>query len=138
MSPEIATLLPSLPREHVEFLGSVPQARLPQIMSESHILVLPSIEEGLALVQAQALACGCPVLGTTNSGAEDLLTDGVEGFVLPIRDVPALTSRMQQLADDPALQQRMSEAALARVRHIGGWRHYGDQWETLLNKLKRA
>jgi starch synthase len=135
MAPEIEAILGRLPQQQVEFLGVLPQSRLPQIMSESHMLVLPSIEEGLALVQAQALACGCPVLGTTNSGAEDLLTDGVEGFVLPIRDVAALTDRMQLLADDPALQRRMSEAALARVRHIGGWRQYGDQWETLLRRL---
>ena len=138
MAQGIESVLSRLPQEHVEFLGALPQSRLPQIMSESHMLVLPSIEEGLALVQAQALACGCPVLGTTNSGAEDLLTDGVEGFVLPIRDVAALTARMLLLAEDPALQHRMSEAALARVQHLGGWRQYGDQWEALLRGLIRT
>ncbi len=42
---------------------------------------------------------------------------------------------MQQLADDPALQSRMSEAALRRVRSIGGWDDYGDRWEALLKDL---
>jgi hypothetical protein len=42
---------------------------------------------------------------------------------------------MQQLADDPALQSRMSEAALHRVRSIGGWSDYGDQWESLLKEM---
>jgi glycosyltransferase involved in cell wall biosynthesis len=104
-------------------------------MSTSHVLVLPSIEEGLALVQGQAMACGCPILCSTNTGGEDLFSDGVEGFIVPIRDIPALTSRMQQLADDPALQQRMSAAALERVRHLGGWSDYGDRWEALLHQL---
>jgi glycosyltransferase involved in cell wall biosynthesis len=98
-------------------------------------MVLPSIEEGLALVQGQALACGCPVLASTNTGGEDLFSDGVEGYIVPVRDVAALTERMQQLADDPALQQRMSEAALRRVRTIGGWDEYGDRWENLLSQL---
>jgi len=65
-------------------------------------------------VQGQALACGCPVLASTNTGGEDLFTDGVEGFIVPVRDVEALTEKMQLLADDPALQARMSEAALRR------------------------
>ena len=42
---------------------------------------------------------------------------------------------MQQLADDKALQQRMSEAALARVRSLGGWQQYGDAWEQLLRRM---
>jgi glycosyltransferase involved in cell wall biosynthesis len=128
-------VLARLPQDHVEYLGILPQAQLPAIMSSSHVMVLPSIEEGLALVQGQALACGCPIIATPNTGSEDLFTDDVEGFIVPIRDVAALTDRMQRLAEDPALQQRMSEAALARVKHLGGWTTYGDKWEDLLTRL---
>ena len=135
MHPDIKSVLPRLPREQVEFLGAVPGRELPQLMSTSHLMVLPSIEEGLALVQGQALACGCPILSSANTGAEDLFTDGIEGYIVPIRDVPALTEKMQQLADDPALQKRMSEAALRRVRRLGGWTSYADQWEALLEAL---
>jgi glycosyltransferase involved in cell wall biosynthesis len=135
MSPEIKQLVDRLPKENVEFLGSIPQMQLPKIMSESHVLVLPSIEDGFGLVLSQALACGCPILASTNTGGDDLISDGTEGFIVPIRDVDALTDRMQRLADDPALQYRMSEAALARVKHLGGWRHYGDLWESLLQRL---
>ncbi|MDW5265048.1 MULTISPECIES: glycosyltransferase family 4 protein [Acidobacteriaceae] len=135
LNPDLKTVLNRLPRENVEFLGSVNQETLARFMSTSHVMVLPSLEEGLALVQGQALACGCPVLCSTNTGGEDLFTDGVEGFIVPIRDVAALTERMQQLADDPALQSRMSEAALRRVQSLGGWKDYGDQWETVLSDL---
>jgi alpha-maltose-1-phosphate synthase len=133
--PDMKTVLGRLPQQHVEFLGPVPQEQLAQLMSTSHVMVLPSIEEGLALVQGQALACGCPVLCSTNTGGEDLFTNGIEGFIVPVRDVAALTERMQQLADDPALQSRMSEAALQRVRLLGGWDDYGDRWESLLSHL---
>src|SRR5271155_2762756 len=125
--PDMKTVLAQLPQDRVEFLGPLPQERMAELMSTSHLMVLPSIEEGLALVQGQALACGCPVLCSTNTGGEDLFTDGVEGFIVPVRDVPALTDRMQELADDPALQSRMSEAALRRGRALGGWDVYGDR-----------
>jgi glycosyltransferase involved in cell wall biosynthesis len=135
---DLRQVLPHLPQQDVEFLGTVSQERMAQLMSTSHVMVLPSIEEGLALVQGQALACGCPVIATTNTGAEDLFSDGVEGFIVPIRDPEALTLRMQQLAEDRSLQQRMSEAALARVRLLGGWKQYGDAWEMFLRGLTGA
>ncbi len=133
--PELRRILPQLPQDNVEFIGHLPQDRLAAIMSGSHVTVLPSIEEGLALVQAQALACGCPLISSTNTGGEDLFTDGVEGFVVPIRSPEAITARLQMLADDPKLRERMSEAARARVRQIGGWHQYGEAWEKLLREL---
>ncbi len=135
VSPEMHGVLERLPREHVEFLGAVPQDRMPTLMSTSHVMVLPSIEEGLALVQGQALACGCPVIATTNTGAEDLFADRVEGFILPVRRTDLLREAMQQLSDDPELQQRMSEAALRRVEALGGWDSYGQRWDDLLVRL---
>jgi len=132
---DVRALLPKLPQEHVSFAGSIAQAELAKRMSASHLLVLPSVEEGLALVQGQAMACGCPVLATTATGAEDLFTDGVEGFIVADRDVAALTERMQQVADDPALQARLSAASQERVKHLGGWNQYGDAWDRLLHEL---
>lgn len=119
----------------VEVVGAVPEAKMAKFMSSSHVMVLPSIEEGLALVQGQALACGCPLISSTHTGAEDLFSDGVEGFLVPIRSAEAIRERLQELAEDPSLQQRMSEAALARVRHLGGWKDYGDAWGELLERL---
>lgn len=124
-----------LPMDRVTLTGAVPQPRLKDIMSRSHVMVLPSVEEGLALVQAQALACGCPVIGTHHSGGEDLFVDGEEGFIVPIRDVDALTARMQALADDPDRREMMSAAALRRVRSLGGWSLYGGRVAALMEEL---
>jgi len=135
MPKETRALLRTLPQDHVVTTGSIPQTELGKKMSSSHVLVLPSVEEGLALVQGQAMACACPVIATDATGAEDLFTDGREGFIVPCRDVDALVLRMQQLADDPGLQQRMGEAALDRVRTLGGWDDYGQRWGDLLHSL---
>jgi starch synthase len=132
---DIRALLGALPTGNVAFTGALPQSQLAKKMSASHLLVLPSIEEGLALVQGQAMACGCPVLATTATGAEDLFTDGQQGFIVPDRDLNALTGRMQQIADDPALQRRLSQAAMLRVKTLGGWNQYGETWDRLLHQL---
>jgi glycosyltransferase involved in cell wall biosynthesis len=132
---EIRSYLSKGNHENVEFLGAVPQRELKKIMSSSHVMVLPSLEEGLALVQAQALACGCPLISSTNTGGSDLFTHGVEGFEVPIRSAEAITERLQQLADDPLLQQRMREAAIAKVRSLGGWHTYGEDYLAVLNQL---
>ena len=113
--------------EEARVLGHVPQDQLKKLMSRSHALVLPSVEEGLALVQAQAMACGCVVVATEHTGAEDLFSDGHEGFIVPIRDSHALAQRLQRLADHPDLREEMRRSALARVQAIGGWSSYGDQ-----------
>ena len=131
----IRPLLAQLPREHVTFRGALPQAQLALLMSQSHLLVLPSIEEGLALVQSQAMAAGCPILATPETGAEDLFSDGVEGLLVPSRDVESLLSGMQRIADDALLQKRMGAAAQDRVKSLGGWDHYGDLWERLLLQI---
>jgi glycosyltransferase involved in cell wall biosynthesis len=135
LSRDLRRILTQLPQDNVEFVGHLPQDRLSTVMSTSHVMVLPSIEEGLALVQAQAMASGCPLISSTNTGGEDLFTDNVEGFIVPIRAPEAITARLQQLADDAALQQRMREAALARVRRIGGWHQYGEEWMALLDRI---
>lgn len=133
--PHMKPLFARLPMEHVEIVGAVSRQELVQYFSSSHAMVLPSLEEGLALVQGEAMACGCPVIATPNTGSEDLFTDGREGFIVPPREVQALADRLQQLADDPSLQQRMSAAALDRVQHLGGWNDYGDRWAQLLQEL---
>lgn len=122
------------PPPGVEFLGHVPQRELKTVMSSSHVLVLPSLEEGLALVQAQALACGCPVIGTTSTGAADLFTDGREGFIVAPRDSQAILDKLEALAGNESLRREMADRALDRVRALGGWNRYGERMAGLLHE----
>jgi glycosyltransferase involved in cell wall biosynthesis len=116
--------------------GVQPRGRLAHFYSQGSVLVLPSVEEGLALVQAQALACGLPVISTYNAGAEDLFTDSVEGFIVPPRDPAAIRERIQLLLDDPARLERMRVAALRRVRSLGGWSAYGERCHSIYRRLR--
>ena len=114
-------------RGHYEYKGTVPRAELYKVYSQCSVFVLPSIEEGLALVMAQAMACGLPVVATPNTGAEDLFSDGIEGFITPIRDPDALSARIESLISDEDLRVEMSAAAVRRVSGAGGWHRYAKE-----------
>jgi glycosyltransferase involved in cell wall biosynthesis len=105
--------------------GVLARAELSWYYSQASVLVLPSIEEGLALVQAQAMACGVPVIATRNTGAEDLFTDGVEGLIVPARSPGAIRDAIQWMLDNPDERERMAAAGLERVTQLGGWDAYG-------------
>lgn len=118
---------------NVDFKGIVPNAELKDYYSSHHVFLLPSIEEGLAMVQGEALACGCPVIATPNSGSEDLIEDGKEGFILPIRNVNVIREALEKFIDSPHLREEMSENALIKVTSLGGWDNYGENYYNFLN-----
>jgi alpha-maltose-1-phosphate synthase len=105
--------------------GARTRAELSWYYSQGSVLVLPSVEEGLALVQAQAMACGVPVIATPNTGAEDLFSDGLEGLLVPARSPVAIRRAIQRMLDTPAQRDEMAAAALRRVTQLGGWDAYG-------------
>lgn len=113
--------------DDIRLLGHVPQSELKNLMSRSHAMVLPSVQDGFGMVLSQAMACGCVVIGSENTGAPDLFDDGQGGFIVPIRNARVLAQRLQQLADQPSLRAEMSRQALMLVQRAGGWREYGDQ-----------
>lgn len=113
--------------DDIRLPGHVPHSALKALMSRSHVMVLPSVQDGFGMVMSQAMACACVVIGSEHTGARDLFEDGQEGFIVPIRNRDVLTARLQALADDPSKRVQMSQRALARVKLAGGWHDYGDQ-----------
>jgi len=132
---EMNSLFSRFDMTDVEVLGRQTQDDLAKWMNASHVMVLPSVEDGFGLVMAQAMACGTPIIASENTGGSDLFQEGVEGFTVPIREPEAITERFQQLADDPARCHSMGEAAMARVRNLGGWDDYGRKWGQYLRQL---
>jgi glycosyltransferase involved in cell wall biosynthesis len=108
-----------------KWVGAVPQRELYRYYSQGSVFVLPSIEEGLAMVQPQAMACGLPVICTTNTGGEDIIRDGIDGFVMPIRDIEVLKEKLSYLYEHRDVCRAMGESAKQRVSTGFSWDDYG-------------
>lgn len=124
---EIRPFLEQYRRADIVVHGPKPQSQLPWYYSQGNIFCLPSVQEGMAVVQLQAMACGLPLLCTTNTGGEDLIGKGIDGFVVPIRDVEGLKEKIQWAYDHRAQCQEMGRAARERLSNGFTWDDYGDR-----------
>jgi glycosyltransferase involved in cell wall biosynthesis len=135
MNPEVEPFFKKYEGTFRHF-APVPQSELHWHYSQCSVFALCSVEEGLAMVQAQAMACGLPLICTPNTGCEELITDGVEGFVVPARGVEAIREKIQLLYDDRDRCRGMGAAARARVERGLTWDDYGNRMiVNLENKL---
>lgn len=112
---------------HFRLQPPVPRHELRELYSQASVLVLPSVEDGFGLVIAQAMACGVPVIATTHTGGPDLITDGKDGFIVPVRSASAIAERIEYLYSHPEERAAMGRAALEKVRSLRGWGQYADQ-----------
>jgi len=111
------------PRPHREVL---------RLMHSCDIFVLPSIVEGRALAQQEAMACGLPLIATRNAGADDLIGEGVTGFLVPIRSPEAIAEKINWCAANRSLISGMGIAAKQRAGELS-WRAYG---ETIVSAIR--
>ena len=118
----------------VRFLGRKSRSDVAELMRRVDVLVFPSFFEGLAQVQLEALASGLPLISTIEAGAEDLIRDGQNGFLVPAGDVIALSERMLQVAADQDLIGAMRRTVI-EVRAGLSWSVYGDRWVKVLDEL---
>jgi glycosyltransferase involved in cell wall biosynthesis len=93
----------------VEWLGHV--ADMPALLADADIVVLPSYREGLPKSLIEAAACARPLITTDAPGCREVVTHGVDGLLVPIRDAEALARAIAKLQDDPELARRLGEAA---------------------------
>ena len=85
----------------VRFLGRVPHARVLALMARAQLVALPSWDEAFGLVYTEAMARGTPVVAGKGEGPEDFITDGVSGYLAPVRDPGALAGIIAGVLDHP-------------------------------------
>jgi glycosyltransferase involved in cell wall biosynthesis len=93
--PEMRTIARKYASDSLKILGFMPPSEVRRQYRQSSVFVLPSVNEGLGRVMLEAMSSGLAVLATDKSGAEDCVTDGKTGFILPARNVDALAEALQ-------------------------------------------
>jgi glycosyltransferase involved in cell wall biosynthesis len=130
-----AALIPSLPGLRV--IGKTPHRELPRLLRECDVLVFPSYFEGFGLVLLEAMAAGLPVIATDATAAPDLITNGVEGLIIPAGSAEALSEAVQFFLRFPENLFPMSAAA-RRCAERYSWDAYGNRWANLLSHVARC
>lgn len=93
--------------DQLHFLGSVPNAEIPNVYRAANLLVLPSIEEATSISGLEAMACGLPILGSDVGGIPTIVDDGLTGKLVPKGDSGSLAEELQELVKHPDNCQRM-------------------------------
>ena len=103
-------------------------------MTKHDVLVLPSLNEGFGLVLAEAMAQGLTVIATSHTAGPDLFTDGIEGFLVPIRSAEALVEKLFCLDRERDRLQSMQEAAYQRAMS-NSWKNYRQRLTELAREV---
>lgn len=105
------------------------------VMAAFDLLVVPSHFEGFGIVIAEAMAAGVPVIASRASNLPELLDDGVEGRLVPVRDPDALAATITDLALDARRRREMGDAGRARARRDFAIGRVIDEYEAVLSNL---
>lgn len=106
-----------------------------KLMQTCDVLVLPSIIEGRAIVQLEALACGLPLIVTANAGGEDLIVEGKTGFLIPIRSPEKIAEKINWFADNQALLPEIRDHC-QQVAKNNTWQAFRENLTTELKRIK--
>lgn len=102
--------------------------------NKASLFVLPSLDEGMALVQLEAMACGLPIICTQNSGGDSVITDGEEGFIVPIKDSFAIAEKIMSLYHDVDQLKSLSTKAQMKAKEFT-WDRYGNILSNFIRSL---
>lgn len=100
---------------YIKFLGVVDQNEVLKLYKQAHIFALPSItanngdQEGIPVVLMEAQAAGLPIISTFHTGIPEAVVDGKSGFLVPEKDVDALTEKLEYLIEHPEIWPDMGQ-----------------------------
>jgi glycosyltransferase involved in cell wall biosynthesis len=121
--------------DHVEFLGYVPDDKLPLLYSASDIFVLPAIYENFPFAILEAQSTALPVISTKVGGIPEFLVDGENGFVISPGDPEQLTQRVLTLLQNPDRANEMGARGRKLIEEQLDWRLITQQVIDLYHEL---
>lgn len=115
-------------------IDTLPHAQVLDAMCRHDVFVFPTRFEGRSLAVAEAVACGLVVITTANSGAADLVEEGVNGWITEVGDPAAITAKLDLLLSRPNLVPLMKTESL-RIAQDNGWQRFRDTITLCLSSM---
>jgi len=119
--------------QHIHCLGCLPNKRLPVILRQHDLLIIPSLYENFGNVALEAMACGVPVIASDTGGLSELVHSG-GGRLFPPGNHRVLASRISILKRMNGQRVHMGNVAAIRARRYG-WPEIGSKVSLLLEKI---
>jgi colanic acid/amylovoran biosynthesis glycosyltransferase len=101
--------------QYVKLVGKKNKDEVNQYLTSTHVFVLTSVYEGIPNVVLEAMAMQIPVVTTKCGGVDEVIENGVDGFITPLYDVEAITQKIIYLYQNPALQEQMGKNARNKI-----------------------
>jgi glycosyltransferase involved in cell wall biosynthesis len=115
---------PWIDEPRVVHVQAMARPQLVDVYRSADVIVLPSPIEGFPSTPLEGMACGVPAIVSEHTFGHDVIEDGVDGWVTPIRDADAIAEKLRVLYEDRDLQRRMGVAA-RRTAERFTWAQYG-------------
>ena len=110
---------------------------VPDIMAACDVLIQPSIREGLPRVALESIASGTPIIASSNEGNMEVVDDGVNGYLVPIKDSKAIAEKVRELYNNPEKLQELSNNCIHKIEnemsHQTTVKKYIEFFESLLD-----
>lgn len=127
--------LPISDRQRLRVLGFVNEEEKRDLLAAADIFAMPSRTDSFGIVYLEAWLYEKPVIGAHTWGVCDVITDGVDGILVPFGDVPALSRALIELLEDDSLRDEMGARGAKKVYRLHTWKHKHHLIENLYNKL---
>ena len=119
--------------DRVRFIGRVPHAELPLVLSQCNLFAQPSIgEEAFGISVVEAMACGLPVLASNNGGLPEIVVEGETGHLLPPGEIAPWRDTIARIGADGALLDRLGSAGRSRAEAEFTWAANAEKLEAIL------
>ena len=122
--------------KNVEFIGRVPRENTSPYYQEASIFVLPSLNEGMSNAMLEALATGLPLIATDTGGTRELLEEGVNGFIIKMKDSQDIADKIEILIQDEDLRKRMGEESRRKAEGMS-WEKVAREYFDLYRQINQ-
>jgi glycosyltransferase involved in cell wall biosynthesis len=126
--------------DRVRFLGLLPSEPLPKVFSMADVFIAPfkvlgTDLEGSPMVVKESQASGLPVITTNTPGMEEVVEDGLDGFIVPMNSPIKLAEKVRTLFEQPKLRSMLAENARKKAVELFDWRAYTKKVEAILSEV---
>lgn len=119
----------------IEWYPSVSSQEMPVLIGQSHLVCLPSYREGLPRILMEAAACERALVTTEVPGCREVVEEGKNGLLVPVKDPDRLAEALKKLIQSPVLRKQMAQASRLRAERLFGVENITLQFVILYQQL---